>query len=85
MAQGSSPEEDQDSSEDCQEKPKGLPGVGKVLKWMLAIMIWDLVGSSLGDSSKELGNLSGMPREITRKKIGGLTTRLSKVVRVCES
>ncbi|RWW03975.1 hypothetical protein GW17_00032829 [Ensete ventricosum] len=46
-------------------------------------MQWDLVGSSLGDSSKESGSLLGTRREITRKKTGGLATRLSEVARVC--
>ncbi|RWW42239.1 hypothetical protein BHE74_00052227 [Ensete ventricosum] len=46
-------------------------------------MRWDLVGSSLGDSPKELGSLLGTRREIARKKIGGLATRLLEVTGVC--
>ncbi|RZR86344.1 hypothetical protein BHM03_00013533 [Ensete ventricosum] len=46
-------------------------------------MWWDLVGSSLGDSPKESGSSLGTRREISRKKTGGLTARLSNVVGVC--
>ncbi|RZR99195.1 hypothetical protein BHM03_00028709 [Ensete ventricosum] len=46
-------------------------------------MQWDLVGSSLGDSSKESGSSLGTRREITRKKTRGLATRLSEVAGVC--
>ncbi|RRT56350.1 hypothetical protein B296_00029539 [Ensete ventricosum] len=44
-------------------------------------MQWDLAGSSLGDSLKELGSSLETRREITRKMTGGLTIRLSKVTR----
>ncbi|RWW78420.1 hypothetical protein BHE74_00013370 [Ensete ventricosum] len=46
-------------------------------------MQWDLAGSSLGDSLKELGSSLETRREITRKMTGGLTIRLSKVTGVC--
>ncbi|RZS24575.1 hypothetical protein BHM03_00057654 [Ensete ventricosum] len=46
-------------------------------------MLWDLAGSSLGDSPKELGSSLGTPREIAGKKTGGLATRLSEVTGVC--
>ncbi|RRT67451.1 hypothetical protein B296_00010238 [Ensete ventricosum] len=46
-------------------------------------MRWDLIGSSLGDSSKESGSLLGTRREIARKKTGGLTARLPEVAGVC--
>ncbi|RRT31471.1 hypothetical protein B296_00058098, partial [Ensete ventricosum] len=48
-------------------------------------MRWDLVGSSLGDSPKELGSSLGTRREITEKKTGGLAARLSEVAEVCEN
>ncbi|RRT47159.1 hypothetical protein B296_00022773 [Ensete ventricosum] len=46
-------------------------------------MRWDLVGSSLEDSLKELGSTLGTRREIARKKTGGLAARLPEVVGVC--
>ncbi|RRT34328.1 hypothetical protein B296_00044510 [Ensete ventricosum] len=46
-------------------------------------MRWDLIGSSLGDSPKELGNSLGTRREIAGKKIRGLATRLPEVIGVC--
>ncbi|RWV87279.1 hypothetical protein GW17_00050745, partial [Ensete ventricosum] len=45
-------------------------------------MRWDLVGSSLGDSSKESGSSLGTQREITGKKTGGLAARLLEVAGV---
>ncbi|RRT35378.1 hypothetical protein B296_00035923 [Ensete ventricosum] len=45
-------------------------------------MRWDLAGSSLGDSLKELGSSLGTRREIAGKKTGGLTVRLSEVAGV---
>ncbi|RWV79690.1 hypothetical protein GW17_00059136 [Ensete ventricosum] len=45
-------------------------------------MRWDLAGSSLGDSLKELGSSLGTRREIAGKKTGGLAVRLSKVAGV---
>ncbi|RZS16257.1 hypothetical protein BHM03_00048226 [Ensete ventricosum] len=47
------------------------------------MMRWDLVGSLLGDSSKESGSSLGTRKEITGKKTGGLTVRLSEVAGVC--
>ncbi|RWW36923.1 hypothetical protein BHE74_00058015, partial [Ensete ventricosum] len=44
---------------------------------------WDLDGSSLGDSPKELGSSLETRREIAVKKIGGLTARSSEVAGVC--
>ncbi|RWW56589.1 hypothetical protein BHE74_00036687 [Ensete ventricosum] len=49
------------------------------------MMRWDLVGSLLGDSSKESGSSLGTRKEITGKKTGGLTVRLSEVAGVCGS
>ncbi|RRT36210.1 hypothetical protein B296_00036995 [Ensete ventricosum] len=46
-------------------------------------MRWDLVGSSLGDSSKESKSSPGTRREIVGKKTGGLATRLSEVAGIC--
>ncbi|RWV82772.1 hypothetical protein GW17_00055697 [Ensete ventricosum] len=73
MAQGSSPEEDQDSSEDCQEKPKGLPGVGKVLKWILGI--WPSSDDAVGSRRKfarrfveRIGKLAGNAKGDRRKE-----------------
>ncbi|RWV78469.1 hypothetical protein GW17_00060563 [Ensete ventricosum] len=48
-------------------------------------MRWDLVGSSLGDSSKESGSSLGTRREIVGKKTGGLVARLPKVAKICGS
>ncbi|RRT35469.1 hypothetical protein B296_00012929 [Ensete ventricosum] len=42
-------------------------------------MQWDLAGSSLGNSLKELGSSLGTRMEITGKKTGGLTVRMSEV------
>ncbi|RRT31486.1 hypothetical protein B296_00050978, partial [Ensete ventricosum] len=44
MAQGSSPEEDRDSPEDCQGYPKGMPRVGKVLNLGIGPGSDDVVG-----------------------------------------
>ncbi|RRT75377.1 hypothetical protein B296_00006606 [Ensete ventricosum] len=46
-------------------------------------MRWDLAGSLLGDSSKELRSSLGKRREIVGKKTGGLAARLPKVAGIC--
>ncbi|RWW87132.1 hypothetical protein BHE74_00004064 [Ensete ventricosum] len=45
-------------------------------------MRWDLVGSSLGDSSKGSGS-SLVTRRDRRKKTGGLTARMSEAAALC--
>ncbi|RWW01098.1 hypothetical protein BHE74_00032630 [Ensete ventricosum] len=46
-------------------------------------MQWDLARSLLGDPSKESGSSLETLREITGKKIVGLTARLLEVAGVC--
>ncbi|RZS11229.1 hypothetical protein BHM03_00042534 [Ensete ventricosum] len=46
-------------------------------------MQWDLVGSLLGDLSKESGSSLKTQREVAGKKTEGLATRLLDIAGVC--